>query len=83
METQQARDIVNAHANKDTALRNLVNATAMADDDPRSIEMVEAAGDQYAEATAALLNLDLTAALQVGEAKASAGGDGDGDGSSA
>lgn len=69
MDTQQARDIVSAHANKDTALRNLVNATAMADDDARSTEMVEAAGDQYAEATAALIDLDLAVAQQVEEAK--------------
>lgn len=49
METDQARRLVTLHDNADRALANLRNANAMATDDPRAPELLEEAGDAYAE----------------------------------
>lgn len=54
MNTDQARHIVALHDDADRALANLRNAAAMATDDPRAPELLERAGDAYAEAMAAL-----------------------------
>jgi len=55
MDTEQGRAIVAAHDNFDRALANIRNAVAMSTDDPRATELLESAGDAYAEAAA---NLD-------------------------
>lgn len=54
MHTDQARRIITLHDNADRALANLRNAGAMSTDDPRAAEMLESAGDAYAESIAAL-----------------------------
>lgn len=51
MNTDQARRLITLHDNADRALANLRNAGAMSSDDPRATEMLESAGDAYAEAT--------------------------------
>lgn len=50
MNTDQARRIIALHDNAERALANLRNAGAMSTDDPRATEMLESAGDAYAEA---------------------------------
>jgi hypothetical protein len=62
MDTEQARAILRANEAKTQALRNLENAARMSTDDARAKEMLEAAGDAYANAVAALRNVDLEAA---------------------
>lgn len=54
MQTDQARRIIALHDQHDRALANLRNAAAMSTDDPRATELLEEAGDAYAEATANL-----------------------------
>lgn len=61
MDTDQARALLNANNGKVRALRNLENAAAMASDDPRSTELLESAGDSYAEAMVELYRLDADA----------------------
>lgn len=61
MDTDQARALLAANLAKRRALVNLENAAAMASDDPRSTELLETAGDTYAEALATLRNADLEA----------------------
>lgn len=54
MQTDQSRRLVTLHDNADRALANLRNANSMSTDDPRATELLEEAGDAYAEAMAAL-----------------------------
>lgn len=54
MNTDQARRLVALHSSVDAALANLRNANAMLTDDPRAEQLLEEAGDAYAEAHAAL-----------------------------
>lgn len=54
MDTTQARRIITLHDNADRALANLRNAGSMMTDDPRAPQLLEEAGDAYAEAFAAL-----------------------------
>lgn len=54
MNTDQARRLITLHDNADRALANLRNAGAMSTDDPRATELLEEAGDAYAEAMVAL-----------------------------
>jgi len=54
MNTDQARRIVALHDKADRALANLRNANSMSAEDPRATELLEGAGDAYAEATTAL-----------------------------
>jgi hypothetical protein len=56
MNTDQARHLVTLHDNADRAIANLRNANAMATDDPRSTELLEEAGDAYAESLVALFS---------------------------
>ena len=58
MDTEQARAILRANEVKQRALLNLENAARMSTDDPRSKELLEEAGDAYAEATAKLRGAD-------------------------
>lgn len=54
MDQTQARHLVQLHDLADRALANLRNANAMAVDDPRAAELLEEAGDAYAESITAL-----------------------------
>lgn len=54
MDTEQARQLITLHDNADRALANLRNAGAMSTDDPRATELLEGAGDAYAQSIAAL-----------------------------
>lgn len=54
MHTDQARKLVTLHDNADRALANLRNANSMSTDDPRATELLEDAGDAYAETLTAL-----------------------------
>lgn len=55
MDTEQARRLITLHDNADRALLNLRNAGAMSTDDPRARQLLEEAGDAYAESHAVLL----------------------------
>lgn len=68
MNTDQARRVITLHDNADRALANLRNAGAMSIDDPRATEMLESAGDAYAEATTALAEGDWEAIQHRDEA---------------
>lgn len=50
MNTDLARQIIDAHARYDSALANLRNAGAMSTDDARAESILESAGDAYAAA---------------------------------
>lgn len=54
MDTEQARQLITLHDNADRALLNLRNAGAMSSDDPRATELLETAGDAYAESIKAI-----------------------------
>lgn len=54
MDTEQSRRLITLHDNADRAVLNLRNAGAMSTDDPRATELLEEAGDAYAEAFTAL-----------------------------
>lgn len=54
MNIDKARRLITLHDNADRALSNLRNAGAMSTDDPRATELLEEAGDAYAEALVAL-----------------------------
>lgn len=58
MDTKQSRSILAAIEAKARAETNLRNAAAMASDDPRSTELLESAGDTYAEAVLDLRRAD-------------------------
>ena len=58
MDTEQARAILRANEVKRRALLNMENAARMSTDDPRSKELLEEAGDAYAEAALALRRVD-------------------------
>jgi hypothetical protein len=49
MNADQARRLITLHDNADRALANLRNANSMSTDDPRATELLETAGDAYAE----------------------------------
>lgn len=56
MHTDQARRLITLHDNLDRSLLNLRNAGAMSTDDPRATELLEEAGDAYAESLVALFS---------------------------
>jgi hypothetical protein len=60
MNTDLARQIIDAHARYDSALANLRNAGAMSTDDARAESILESAGDAY---VAAVDELDRVQAL--------------------
>jgi hypothetical protein len=64
--TDQARRIVALHDDADRALANLRNAAAMATDDPRAPELLERAGDAYAEAITELDSAQTAIVLRHG-----------------
>lgn len=73
MDTEQCRQIVAAHAAKDRSLANLRNAAAMSVEDAGATELLERAGDTYAQAVADLRGIDQQATQTLPDEVVAAG----------